>query len=98
MTWSFVRSGRAAISSAAAALTCGAAKDVPSTVPSGPTTSPAGASCDDPEAARSRGTVVRMPTPGAARSLNTPSRFEKRGVRVSGPIAETPSTWGSAAG
>ena len=40
ITWSFVRVGCAANSSAAAALTCGAANDVPSTVPSGLTTSP----------------------------------------------------------
>ena len=71
MTCVGVNSGCRASSTAAAALTCGAANDVPITVPSAWIVTPAGASSDDPVGASERGTVVMMPTPGAAMSLNT---------------------------
>ena len=69
-------SGCRASSTAAAALTCGAANEVPSTVPSAPTIVPGGASSDEPVGASERGTVVMMPAPGAAMSLKTGSVFE----------------------
>ena len=48
MTWVGVNSGWRASSTAAAALTCGAANDVPSTVPSAWIVDPGGASSDEP--------------------------------------------------
>ena len=76
ITWLGVSSGWRASSTAAAALTCGAANDVPRTVPSAPIVMPGGASSDEPVGASERGTVVMMPSPGAAMSLNTGSVFE----------------------
>ena len=93
-----VSSGWRANSTAAAALTCGAANDVPSTVPSLPIVTPGGASSDDPVGASARGTVVMMPTPGAAMSLKTESVFENGAQASAWVTAETPITWRRAAG
>ena len=93
-----VNSGWRANSTAAAAETCGAANEVPSTVPSVPIAPPGGASSDEPVGASVRGTVVMMPTPGAAMSLNTGSVFENGAHARCWSTAETPITWRSAAG
>ena len=98
MTCVGVNSGCRASSTAAAALTCGAENDVPITVPSGWIVTPAGASSDDPVGASERGTVVMMPTPGAAMSLNTGSVFENGAQTDAWVTADTPITWRSAAG
>ena len=98
ITWVGVSSGWRASSTAAAALTCGAANEVPWTVPSAWIVNPGGASSDDPVGASERGTVVMMPTPGAAMSLKTGSEFENGAQASVGPTAETPITWRSAAG
>ena len=44
------------------------------------------------------GNVEKMPTPGAARSLKTASRFENVGTFPARVSALTPITCGSAAG
>ena len=93
-----VSSGWRASSTAAAALTCGTANEVPSTVPSTPIVMPGGASSDEPVAASERGTVVMMPSPGAAMSLNTGSVFENVDQASFWLTDETPITWRSAAG
>ena len=62
---------------------------------------PAGASSDDPVGASERGTVVMMPTPGAAMSLKTGSVFEngaQASARIDGRDADhvragPPASW-----
>src|SRR5262245_6953993 len=100
VTWSGVRVGLAANSSAAAAVTCAAAYDVPS----------AGRNSGGPQieypwsthvgrfAVSVRGSVEPIPTPGAAMSCETLSRIEKTGTEPSGASALTPITCGKAAG
>ena len=68
-----------AAATAAAALTWGAANEVPSTVPSAPIIVAGRGVERDPLGASERGTVVMMPTPGAAMSLNTGRVFENGG-------------------
>ena len=70
----------------------------PSTVPSAWIVTPGGASSEEPVGASERGTVVMMPTPGAAISLKTGSVFENGAQASVWVTAETPSTWRSAAG
>src|SRR5207237_6177596 len=78
VAWLFDSDGAVANSTAAAAVTCGAANDVPSGLRSS-----SGPQSEKPWSAQSglgdviaSGSVEKIPEPGAERSLKTGSRFE----------------------